>query len=287
MPRQYMPSVERSCQQCNRRFRAKASKVASGGGLFCSQECAYKDRSERSHIVRDCPECGQSFETYASLVAMDRGVYCSAACGNAAKRAPKKPRITLTCRQCGNSFDVSPCHADKVYCSLACCRAAVAPVERSCERCGKSFLVKQSRIAVGKGRFCSRECFHHHHHGRTYGDDRYINDAGYVMVLRPDCQPGQPKRYILEHRLVMEQILGRRLRSDEHLHHKDRNRQNNDPSNLQILTQSEHARLHASTRGGRWARDYDACVRCNRTSVPVRARGLCRTCYSQDYRAAK
>lgn len=49
---------------------------------------------------------------------------------------------------------------------------------------------------------------------------------------------------ILEHRLVMEQHIGRKLRRDEIVHHKDRNRLNNSVSNLQIMSQSDHMRLH-------------------------------------------
>ena len=51
------------------------------------------------------------------------------------------------------------------------------------------------------------------------------------------------------HRIVAEQILGRPLESSEIVHHIDGNKRNNDPSNLMVMTQSEHARLHF-TKGG-------------------------------------
>lgn len=53
-------------------------------------------------------------------------------------------------------------------------------------------------------------------------------------------------RTIYEHREVMAQKLGRPLRSDEHVHHIDGDRSNNDPTNLELLTPSEHAKRHAS-----------------------------------------
>lgn len=52
------------------------------------------------------------------------------------------------------------------------------------------------------------------------------------------------------HRVVAEQILGRPLKEGEIVHHIDGNKRNNDPSNLMVMTQSEHCRLHFSKKGG-------------------------------------
>lgn len=45
-------------------------------------------------------------------------------------------------------------------------------------------------------------------------------------------------------RIIMEDVLGRPLRPDEQVHHKDENPENNDPDNLVVLTETEHKRLH-------------------------------------------
>ena len=46
------------------------------------------------------------------------------------------------------------------------------------------------------------------------------------------------------HRLVMEEKLGRKLQSNELVHHKDGNIFNNDPKNLELMSRNEHGRLH-------------------------------------------
>ena len=51
-------------------------------------------------------------------------------------------------------------------------------------------------------------------------------------------------RHPLEHRLVMEEKLGRPLRDDELVHHIDRDKTNNDPANLTVMTAAEHSRHH-------------------------------------------
>ena len=47
-----------------------------------------------------------------------------------------------------------------------------------------------------------------------------------------------------EHVTIMERRLGRRLRPDEHVHHIDGDRLNNDENNLALVTRSGHMRLH-------------------------------------------
>jgi hypothetical protein len=67
---------------------------------------------------------------------------------------------------------------------------------------------------------------------------RRVRYDGYVEVWTPDG----PR---LEHQCVMEQALGRKLVAGEVVHHIDRDKQNNELSNLELTTQSAHAREHS------------------------------------------
>lgn len=84
-------------------------------------------------------------------------------------------------------------------------------------------------------------------HGRWKGG-RYVS-GGYVHV-KVVSHPRQDVRgYVPEHILVAEESVGRHLNDGEYVHHRDGNRQNNDPSNLEVMySHKEHMDEHPRKR---------------------------------------
>ena len=111
---------------------------------------------------------------------------------------------------------------------------------------------------------------------------RFLSD-GYVMV-----NVG-PKKRRFEHHIVAEKMLGRPLRPEEVVHHKNGKKGDNSPENLEICTQSEHARKHAMCRKPEYLPLEKRCPQCKAVKASSefsrsknRADGLsgwCKECY--------
>jgi len=69
---------------------------------------------------------------------------------------------------------------------------------------------------------------------------------GYQIFFDPQHTLANKSGIVYCHRHVVSLALKRWISSDEHVHHKDGNRNNNDISNLFIATKQEHAKLHSN-----------------------------------------
>jgi hypothetical protein len=70
--------------------------------------------------------------------------------------------------------------------------------------------------------------------------------------VRVNLYPGHPYAYragwAWRSRLILCYRFGRRLDRHEHAHHRNRDRQRDDPRNLRSIPAGEHSRLHAMTK---------------------------------------
>ena len=77
----------------------------------------------------------------------------------------------------------------------------------------------------------------------NFNGGRYIDDKGYVRVLKSDHRYAN-KGYVYEHRLVVEKFLGRVLHPWETIHHINEIKLDNRPANLFLTTIPEHSSIH-------------------------------------------
>lgn len=195
---------------------------------------------------------------YCNLEHNKKSRFCSIVCRN---RHIAKNNITSTqetCLLCGKQFYKTKSQKD-AYKKSFCCKEHYYEwqkknlrnkVSLTCSFCGNVYETRASRKA-SKRCFCSRKCQHSFFRGANgiaYKTGKKVNEFGYVMLLNPDHPRKVGGSYVYEHILVVEKHLGRYLTKNEHIHHINGVKDDNRIENLQVVTPSEHRKIHSTIK---------------------------------------
>lgn len=91
--------------------------------------------------------------------------------------------------------------------------------------------------------------------GRWTGG-RIVDEDGYILIKKLDHPNCDRHGYVREHRLVMEQKLGRYLDRREVVHHIDGNKQNNSIDNLELFSKNgDHLAKTLKGKIPKWSED--------------------------------
>jgi hypothetical protein len=103
-----------------------------------------------------------------------------------------------------------------------------------CEQCGIKFIGKESYHIY---KFCSYKCYHQSLIGRPSKKRKEkIFRTGYYYIFKPEHPNSGKQGYVAEHRLVMEDYLGRYLTRSEVVHHVNHIITDNRIDNLQLFS---------------------------------------------------
>lgn len=99
--------------------------------------------------------------------------------------------------------------------------------EHTCLVCNKKFWVSASGVKLGRGKYCSRNCYLPCEAWKSLSLDGYYVSGGKKV-----------------HRIIMEKHIGRKLLSTEIVHHINGDKLDNRIKNLQIVSRAEHNKIH-------------------------------------------
>ena len=79
--------------------------------------------------------------------------------------------------------------------------------------------------------------------------EKTVSKGDYNYAVVKEHPRANKHGYVLEHRVVMENHLGRLLNSTEVVHHINHDKKDNRIENLELLDSKEHVRMHNLKRG--------------------------------------
>lgn len=181
-------------------------------------------------MIKQCVVCEKKFSIKPSQVKIGEGKYCSRRC-----RCIKPIK---KCLVCGNNFeDIKSVINKRKYCSRNCYNIGRnKKVLRQCLKCGRKFRVQRADIKRGHGKYCSINC-------ARWKGGRNNTTEGYVLIYKPNHPNHNNGAYVLEHRFIIEQQIGRYLTQAERVHHLGEKDDNRPEKLMAFSSNSAHIRF--------------------------------------------
>ena len=109
-----------------------------------------------------------------------------------------------------------------------------------CDQCERTFPILPGDLRKKKGKsFCSSKCF------KDSAKRENKPHNGYILVSRPEHPNAYDDGYVFEHRLIMEDYIGRYLLSNENVHHINGVRNDNRLENLELWVKPQPSGVRA------------------------------------------
>src|SRR4051794_21306356 len=110
-----------------------------------------------------------------------------------------------------------------------------------CPGCDKPFLQRNHQIP----KTCSRKCsaivrYRTGEHSPNWRGGRTVTPKGYVRLFLPEHPRANAQGYVLEHLVVMGEMIGRPVARHEEVHHKNGKKADNRPENLELWRKKVH-----------------------------------------------
>lgn len=138
--------------------------------------------------------------------------------------------VTKQCA-CGKEFNVKRSHSSRKWCSRKCYESH-RHIVKICPQCGTEYTTAPKRARS----YCSYTCKSKAAPKPYNWKGGKVTKGGYVFLYKPDhpTVQGRDDKRVLEHRIVMEEHLGRYLEPWEMVIHKNHDRKDNRIENLEL-----------------------------------------------------